>query len=205
MREEEAAILHGKILGFSGAEPKSARLWHNGTTARLAGVRCWQKNVLWDLGREILLGTDSWRFGILVSFCISKVALQFEVHRRGGRVVKALGVLAYEENRMKVVCSGTEFTLQDIPALFFLPPFSCSSLLQLRRTVPRCLIIPAGKIVNYFLLWITCIPGRTGSCLIFLASYHLPTEGNVAGTCPGRSVEPAVKSLQGRDSSPFQE
>lgn len=86
--------------------------------------------------------------------------------------------------------------------------FSPSGLLffsALGRTVPSCLIIPAGKIVNYFLLWITYIPGRTGSCLIFLASYHLPTEGNVAGTCPGRSVEPAVKSLQGRDTYPFQE
>lgn len=108
------------------------------------------------------------------------------------------------KDRIKIVWSGREFTLQDIPALFS-PPLPCSSLQQLGRTVPCCLIIPAGKIVNYFLLWITCIPGRTGSCLIFLASYHLPTEGNVAGTCPGRSVEPAVKSLQGRDTYPFQE
>lgn len=99
-------------------------------------------------GRGNPLGQRQLKVWILLFFAF----LQFEVHRRGGRVVKALGVLAYEENRMKVVCSGTEFTLQDIPALFFLPPFSCSSLLQLRRTVPRYLIIPAGKIVNYFLL-----------------------------------------------------
>lgn len=201
MREEEAAILHGKILGFSGAEPKSARLWHNGTTARLAGVMCWQKNVLWDLGREILLGRDSWRFG----FCYFLHFSSLKSTGEEGEWSKPWEFWLMRKTEWRLLVLGQNSHCRTFQLFFSSPTFSCSSLLQLRRTVPRYLIIPAGKIVNYFLLWITCIPGRTGSCLIFLASYHLPTEGNVAGTCPGRSVEPAVKSLQGRDSSPFQE
>lgn len=85
----------GKFKGL-WTEPKSARLWHKGT-GRQAG----RGEVLTEMcslgpGRGNLSQVSAWRFQVLVS-AFQKVSLQFEVHRRGGRMVRALGILPYEE------------------------------------------------------------------------------------------------------------
>lgn len=108
-------------------------------------------------GRANPLGQESAEglgfFWIFWVRAFQEVALQFEVHRRRGRMIRALGILACEEKLPELRLFALEENLYFRTfQLFFSPPLTCSSLQQLRRTVPGCLIIPAGKIVNYFLL-----------------------------------------------------